>query len=218
VTLAQKSWEGCVRRLLRATMLCMALTTRMLSDETWPDFAELVDANNGVWGGCWCMAFHPEGVGPGHNAAGNREAKRRHVRSGTVRQMLVYDGDRCVGWCQFGQPAELPNIKNLQPQRPQFGCRLHRGRCGNRTHRPLWRRNGRGLLRADRGASRPTGFVPADGAGGIVCAVRLHPGEAGCQVALGDARGHCPCPSGSCLTLRLPPRSQLVTLLHRGWC
>jgi hypothetical protein len=95
-------------------MLCMALTTRMLSDETWPDFAELVDANNGVWGGCWCMAFHPEGVGPGHNAAGNREAKRRHVRSGTVRQMLVYDGDRCVGWCQFGQPAELPNIKNLR--------------------------------------------------------------------------------------------------------
>ena len=25
---------------------------------------------------------------------------------------MVYDGDECVGWCQFGSPAELPNIKN----------------------------------------------------------------------------------------------------------
>jgi predicted GNAT family acetyltransferase len=26
--------------------------------------------------------------------------------------VLVYDGDRCVGWCQFGSPPELPNINN----------------------------------------------------------------------------------------------------------
>jgi hypothetical protein len=38
--------------------------------------------------------------------------KRRHVTRGTVRQVLVYDGDRCVGWCQFGSPPELPNINN----------------------------------------------------------------------------------------------------------
>jgi predicted GNAT family acetyltransferase len=24
----------------------------------------------------------------------------------------VYDDGRCVGWCQYGSPAELPNIKN----------------------------------------------------------------------------------------------------------
>ncbi|MGA8247884.1 MAG: GNAT family N-acetyltransferase [Nocardioides sp.] len=87
-------------------------TTRLLSADTWDDFAQLVEANNGVWGGCWCMGFHPEGVGDGHTAAGNREAKREHVRRGTVHQVLVYDGDRCVGWCQYGPPAELPNIKN----------------------------------------------------------------------------------------------------------
>jgi len=29
------------------------------SPTTWPDFAALVEANNGVWGGCWCMGFHP---------------------------------------------------------------------------------------------------------------------------------------------------------------
>ncbi|HEY2796115.1 MAG TPA: GNAT family N-acetyltransferase [Micromonosporaceae bacterium] len=90
----------------------MGLTTKLLTAETWDDFAALVEANNGVWGGCWCMGFHPEGVGEGHTAEGNRAAKLRHVTRGTVHQMLVYDGDRCVGWCQFGPPAELPNIKN----------------------------------------------------------------------------------------------------------
>jgi GNAT superfamily N-acetyltransferase len=29
-----------------------------------------------------------------------------------VHQILVYDDDRCVGWCQYGSPEELPNIKN----------------------------------------------------------------------------------------------------------
>ena len=44
--------------------------TRPLSPETWDDFARLVEANNGVWGGCWCMGFHPEGVGKGHTPLG----------------------------------------------------------------------------------------------------------------------------------------------------
>ena len=38
-------------------------STRPLDADTWSDFARLVEANNGVWGGCWCMGFHPEGVG-----------------------------------------------------------------------------------------------------------------------------------------------------------
>ncbi len=88
----------------------MTLTTRMLTPETWDDFAELVEANNGVWGGCWCIGFHPEGVG--HGREGNRELKRRHVMGGTVHQVLVYDAERCVGWCQFGPPAEVATIKN----------------------------------------------------------------------------------------------------------
>ena len=36
---------------------------RPLDATTWPDFAALVERHNGVWGGCWCMAFHEEGVG-----------------------------------------------------------------------------------------------------------------------------------------------------------
>jgi GNAT superfamily N-acetyltransferase len=89
-------------------------TTRPLTPASWDDFVALVEANNGVWGGCWCMGFHPEGVGKGHTPEGNRDAKRRHVERGTVHQILVYDGDEAVGWCQFGRTPELPNIKNLR--------------------------------------------------------------------------------------------------------
>ena len=93
-------------------MMQSAYATRPLTADTWGDFAGLVEANNGVWGGCWCMGFHPEGVGKGRTVAQNREAKHAHVRKGTVRQVLVYDGGDCAGWCQYGPPAELPAIKN----------------------------------------------------------------------------------------------------------
>jgi GNAT superfamily N-acetyltransferase len=86
-------------------------TVRPLDTDTWPDFARLVEANNGVWGGCWCMGFHPEGLDR-ETAGANRAAKQAHVEAGTVHQMLVYDGEDCVGWCQYGRPAELPNISN----------------------------------------------------------------------------------------------------------
>ena len=88
-----------------------AYTTRALTAETWDDFATLVEANNGVWGGCWCMGFHPEGLDR-ESASHNREAKHAYVRQGTAHQILVYDGKECVGWCQYGTPAELPTIKN----------------------------------------------------------------------------------------------------------
>ena len=87
-----------------------AYSTRPLTPDTWDDFAHLVEANNGVWGGCWCMGFHVEGLRKDRDA--NQAAKQAHVRNGTVHQVLVYAGDECVGWCQYGSPAELPNIKN----------------------------------------------------------------------------------------------------------
>jgi hypothetical protein len=87
-------------------------TTKPLTPTTWDDFAGLVEANNGLWGGCWCMGFHPEGVGQGCTPEGNRAAKQRHVANGTLHQTLVYAGEDCVGWCQYGSPVELPTIKN----------------------------------------------------------------------------------------------------------
>jgi hypothetical protein len=88
------------------------LVTRALTADTWPDFARLVEAHGGVWGGCWCMAFHPPRGNPPYTADDNRLAKEQRVRAGTAHAALVYDGDDCVGWCQFGPPEELPRIKH----------------------------------------------------------------------------------------------------------
>jgi GNAT superfamily N-acetyltransferase len=33
----------------------------------------------------------------------------------------VYDGDQCVGWCQFGVPEELPRIKNRKAYEQGLG-------------------------------------------------------------------------------------------------
>jgi hypothetical protein len=86
--------------------------TRPLDPTTWPAFAELVEQNNGVWGGCWCMGFHPEGVWDDTTPALNRERKLGRVNAGTTHSALVFEGEQCVGWCQFGPPAELPRIKH----------------------------------------------------------------------------------------------------------
>ena len=87
------------------------LSTRPLTDTTWPDFARLVEAHSGVWGGCWCMAFHAKGEGWGKSAEANRAEKEALVRAERAHAALVYRGENCVGWCQYGSPAELPRIK-----------------------------------------------------------------------------------------------------------
>ena len=86
--------------------------TRQLSKDTWLDFANLVERHGGVWGGCWCMGFHAKGKGWGVSAEQNRLDKEALVAAGRAHAALVYDGDTCVGWCQFGSPQELPRIKN----------------------------------------------------------------------------------------------------------
>lgn len=89
-----------------------AYTVSALDDSTWAAFAALVERNGGVFGGCWCMGFHPEGVGKDTTSALNRERKLARVRAGTTHAALVFDGDACVGWCQFGEPDEVPRIKS----------------------------------------------------------------------------------------------------------
>jgi GNAT superfamily N-acetyltransferase len=87
-------------------------TVQALDELTWDAFAALVERNNGVFDGCWCTGFHPEGVGKGTTAAQNRERKLERVREGKAHAALVFDGEDCVGWCQFGAPGEVPRIKS----------------------------------------------------------------------------------------------------------
>ena len=92
---------------------------KALTPATWPDFAELVERHRGVWGGCWCLAFHAEGAQP-LPAELRRDKKECRVREGAAHAALVYDGSRCIGWCQFGSPDELPRIKHQRIYREGF--------------------------------------------------------------------------------------------------
>lgn len=85
-----------------------AYATRLLEASTWDAFAELVERNNGIFGGCWCMGYHPEFKQTNH-----REAKHARVREGRAHAALVLDAEgRAQGWCQYGSPEELPGIKH----------------------------------------------------------------------------------------------------------
>ena len=61
-------------------MMCAQMEVRPLDETTWPDFAALVERHNGVWGGCWCMGFHAEGVGRHKSPALNRAEKEARVQ------------------------------------------------------------------------------------------------------------------------------------------
>jgi hypothetical protein len=48
-----------------------------LGNDTFDAFARLVEKHNGVWGGCWCLAFHAKSPERGQSLAGNRALKQR---------------------------------------------------------------------------------------------------------------------------------------------
>jgi len=88
-------------------------TIRPLSTETWDAFARLCEKHKGMgFGGCWCTWFHPrrKDVGLDAEVEAGRPYKEFLVREGKAHAALVFDGDAAIGWCQFGPPAELPNI------------------------------------------------------------------------------------------------------------
>jgi GNAT superfamily N-acetyltransferase len=88
-----------------------AFTVKPLGKPTWPAFAALVERHNGVWGGCWCMAFHdPDVRRHKFNTQNLRAEKERRVCAGEAHAALVFDGKTCIGWCQFGPTDELPGI------------------------------------------------------------------------------------------------------------
>jgi ribosomal protein S18 acetylase RimI-like enzyme len=88
----------------------MPFTTPPLDASTWDAFAELVERNNGIFGGCWCIGFHPEREQKGIS---HRAVKEDRVRTGRAHAALVLDENGTAqGWCQYGSPEELPSIKH----------------------------------------------------------------------------------------------------------
>ena len=88
----------------------MPYTIRPLDSATWAVFAELVERNNGIFGGCWCMGYHTD---DSRDAARNRAGKQDRVRTDRAHAALVIDASGAAqGWCQYGSPGELPRIKH----------------------------------------------------------------------------------------------------------
>ena len=116
----------------------MAFTIRHLDADTWDLFADLVERNGGIFGGCWCIGFHPE---CGQRGIDHRAVKEERVRSGRAHAALVVDEDGLAqGWAQYGDPDELAGIKHEReylkdpPPRPDWRItcvyvdKRHRGR------------------------------------------------------------------------------------------
>ena len=80
-------------------------TIRSLDKSTWDSFAELVQRNNGVYGGCWCIAFH---TAYQRGVSNPRTLKEQLVRANRAHAAMVFDENGLVqGWCQYGGLEEL---------------------------------------------------------------------------------------------------------------
>jgi GNAT superfamily N-acetyltransferase len=87
------------------TLALAPYTIRPLDASTWGTFAELVERNNGVYGGCWCVAFQSAYR---RDISDNRALKEQLVRSGDAHAALVLDEQGLAqGWCQYGSTDEL---------------------------------------------------------------------------------------------------------------
>jgi GNAT superfamily N-acetyltransferase len=80
-------------------------TIRPLDAGTFDAFAELVERNNGIYGGCWCVAFHSAYQ---REISDHRALKEQLVRAGQAHAALVFDARGLAqGWCQYGSTDEL---------------------------------------------------------------------------------------------------------------
>lgn len=78
---------------------------RPLEAASWDAFAELVERNNGIYGGCWCIAYH---TAYERGVSDPRSLKEELVRAGQAHAALVFDDSGAAqGWCQYGSPEEL---------------------------------------------------------------------------------------------------------------
>jgi GNAT superfamily N-acetyltransferase len=81
-----------------------------LTPETWPLFADLVERQGGLFGGCWCAWFHPECTVAEIEQKGNQAIKEHYVKEGIAHAALVVQDGQAVAWAEYGTPEELPNL------------------------------------------------------------------------------------------------------------
>jgi GNAT superfamily N-acetyltransferase len=89
----------------------VTLSTKELGPKTWSDFEKLAPKQ----GSCWCTYYQrakPLRTGGDRQKADrlNHGYKENLVMQGKSHAMIVYDGEKPVGWCQYGPKEELPRI------------------------------------------------------------------------------------------------------------
>jgi GNAT superfamily N-acetyltransferase len=93
----------------------MPYTVRPLDASTWDAFAELVERNNGIYGGCWCVGFHSAWH---RELRDHRGLKEQLVRAGDAHAALVFDDEGVAqGWCQWATTDELRLKHRIQYQK-----------------------------------------------------------------------------------------------------
>jgi GNAT superfamily N-acetyltransferase len=84
-------------------------TIGRLDATTWDAFADLVERNNGIYGGCWCAPNHVEYQ---RGVSDPRTLKEQLVRSGHALAAVVFDEEGSAqGWCQYG-PSDSLDLKH----------------------------------------------------------------------------------------------------------
>jgi len=97
----------------------MALTTAVLSAESWKDVEKLFGPR-GACAGCWCMFWRLERGEPFAELKGDplRKRFRAGILRGQVHGVLAYQDGEPVGWATFGPRATFPRLQRS----PSLAC------------------------------------------------------------------------------------------------
>ncbi len=94
------------------------LTFAQLTPDRWADL-EALFGPRGASGGCWCMWWRsPRSEFNALKGDGNRAAFRSVVESGAPPGVLVYAGDRPVGWCAIAPREHYPGLARSRILKP----------------------------------------------------------------------------------------------------
>ena len=139
----RRSTEGSAVTIDRDTV---AFTVRELDGSSWDAFAELVERNGGIFGGCWCIGFHPECRAAGHRpprgqgGAGPHRPRPRRARFRRVSAVPRVGASRAVPTSSPG--SSTAGCTSRTPRRcPTGGSRAStstRAIAGRESPAPRW--------------------------------------------------------------------------------
>src|SRR6266704_2674918 len=71
-------------------------SVRELGSTTWPDFERVVEKHNGIWGGCWCVAFHLKRSEEKEWTGKHRALKEKLVRANQYSSSFLWGGTEAM--------------------------------------------------------------------------------------------------------------------------